>query len=263
MMAPLSRPWLTEKPIRGCTPPASYVSGFFRAAKREAETGCGTRGYGNACSGWRARSSRRWSSMRRPRPWWCRCGLARAPDGGAADAAEGAVVRPRRGPAALAGTRLGDRAGVLGGRRATSELPDAWPDGDPGALGPPRGGPHLRLRRDRRLAGHPVLQDGGGRADAHRLAHGRFDRGPGVGRHRRSRRPPRRATPHRDRRDLLQARPPLPDRRGRPRHRRAGVGRARAGRSDPAAGLPPPPRGDGGPPDPPPRRPRRPEPPRG
>ena len=48
-------------------------------------------------------------------------------------------------------------------------------------------------------------------------------------------RPAGRAAPDRDRRDLLQARPPLPDRRRRPRHRPAGVGRARPGPRPPCA----------------------------
>ena len=50
-------------------------------------------------------------------------------------------------------------------------------------------------------------------------------------------RPVRRAAPDRDRRDLLQARPQVPDRRGRPRHRPAGVGRAGPGQGHPGRVL--------------------------
>ena len=155
----------------------------------------------------------------------------------------------------MAGVGPGDAAGVTGSRLPEGELPRARRDSDPGAVGPTRGGPHPRLRPDRRLADHAELQDGGGRADAHRLAHGGGDRGPGVSRHRRgawtawlgsaasgSTRSPTSA---------------LPDRGGRPRQRGPGVGAPGAGRSNPAAVLRRPGRGAGRPDHPRQRRRRR------
>ena len=67
------------------------------------------------------------------------------------------------------------------------------------------------------------------RPDEGRLAHRRGDRDPGLGRHRRHRRPVRGPAPDRDRRDLLQEGPQVPHHRGRPRHRAAAVGRGGPG----------------------------------
>lgn len=56
---------------------------------------------------------------------------------------------------------------------------------------------HTVVFDERRVAGHPVLQDRGHRTDADRLAHRRGDHHPGLGRRRGAARPVRRAAPDR------------------------------------------------------------------
>ncbi len=117
------------------------------------------------------------------------------------------------------------------GRRATRRVPGTRPDDAAGAVGASQRRTHPRVRRSGRLAGRAHLEERGHRADAHRVAHGWGDRGAGLGRCRRAGGSPRRVASDRDRRGLLQARPPLLDGRGRSRHRDTGVGRARTRRS--------------------------------
>ena len=146
-----------------------------------------------------------------------------------------AHVRPRKGARRQCG-RCGRRAGfdqgegrrrwraldlgvvqvVAGGRRAAGVLPRAWSDGGRGAVGAARRGAHVRVRRPGGVAGGADVEDGGGAADARRVAHGRGDRGPGRRRREGRGGPVGRPAPHRHRRDQLQEGPQVPDRRGRP-----------------------------------------------
>jgi len=151
--------------------------------------------------------------------------------------AEGAVVRPRGGPAAVAGAGPGHGPRRAGGRRAAGGLPTARSDRGAGAVGPAQRRAHPRVRRHRGLVGGAVLQDRGHRADADRLAHRGGDRGPGMGRHREAARPVREPAPPRNRRDRLQEGAPVHHRGGRPRFRAAGVGRAGPGQGHAAAVL--------------------------
>ena len=84
------------------------------------------------------------------------------------------------------------------------------------------------LRRPSGLAGGAVLEDGSGRAHEDRLAQRWGDRHKGSGRHRRQGRPTGGAAPHRHRRDQLQARPQLLDRRCRTRLGSARLGSSRS-----------------------------------
>jgi hypothetical protein len=120
-------------------------------------------------------------------------------------------LRPRAGPAALAGAGPGRGACGARGRCAAGALSRARGGRRRGALGPARRRTHPGLRRSGRLAGGAVLEDRGHRTDADRLADRGRGRHPGVGRHRGQRGSPRRAAPDRHRRDQLQEGPPLFD----------------------------------------------------
>ena len=137
-------------------------------------------------------------------------------------------LRPGRGTAALAGAGRRHDPGVHPGRRSTGRLPRSRRDGRCGAVGSSRRGPHESLRRPGRLARHPLLEVGGGRVDAGRLAHRRGGRCAGRRGRPSSPGSVRRVGADRDRRDLLSPRPPVSDGRRRPRHGPAGVGRHRA-----------------------------------
>ena len=100
-----------------------------------------------------------------------------------------------------------------------------WGHGRGGAVGTSRRRPHPRLRRPRGVARGPHVEERGDGTVTRRVAHGRVDRHPRERGHRRDRRSSRRVAPDRDRRDLLQTRPPLPDRGRRSRPRPARVGR--------------------------------------
>ena len=174
----------------------------------------------------------------RRRCWWPMCGRARARPGRC-----GRVPAPAPGYDRGEGRRrwraldLGTHPGRAGGRRAAGALPRArgrrWravPWARHGA------GHTCAFDEHGRLAGHP---------DARRRAVTELMRiawrtvGSIIARVwadvEAAARPARRAAADRDRRDLLQARPQVPDRGRRPRHRPAGVGRAGPRPGHPAA----------------------------
>jgi len=146
-------------------------------------------------------------------------------------------LRPGRGPAPLARAGPWRGAGVPGGRRATGGLSRPRGGGRRGAVGAAWGRVHPSVRGHRGVAGGPHLPVGGRRVAAHRLAHGRPGLRPGRRRPGHAHRPVRWAAADRGGRDRLQEGPPLPHRRGRSRHRPAGVGRARPRRGHPGALL--------------------------
>ena len=133
----------------------------------------------------------------------------------------------RQFPAALAPSGLRRQPRIPRSRRVPAGLPRLRPGAHrAGAVGATSGPAHPRLRRRRGLADPAGGQDNRGHTAALLVGGGR-QRRQTPGRRAPRRHPTGRPVPHRRRRDLLQARPQVPDHRGRPRHGQGRLGRSR------------------------------------